>query len=155
MSIGIKRAYEAASPGDGHRVLIDRLWPRGVPRSAAAIDEWRRELAPSDALRRWFGHDPARWDEFRERYRKELEAPEAQAALRELASRARRGPVTLVYGARDAEHNNAVVLQQVLVEMGAPVRGGARPARQAARTRAAAASRPPRRPPGRPGGAAR
>ncbi len=145
MSIGIKRAYEAAAPGDGHRVLIDRLWPRGVSRSAARIDEWRKELAPSDALRRWFGHDPARWQEFGARYRQELEAPEAQAALRELAARARRGTVTLVYGARDTEHNNAVVVRQMLAEMGVPTRGPARPARRGTRAPAGTAARPPAR----------
>lgn len=121
MSLGIRRAYEPAAPEDGYRVLIDRLWPRGVARADAGIDEWRRELAPSDALRRWFGHDPARWAAFCSRYRKELEAPGARAALRDLAARARRGPVTLVFGARDPEHNNAVVLREALAEMGAPV----------------------------------
>lgn len=82
----IKRAYEPALPGDGYRVLVDRLWPRGLSRARAKIDEWRRELAPSGALRRWFGHDPERWPEFQARYRRELANPEARAALRELAA---------------------------------------------------------------------
>lgn len=114
MTIRIKRVYEPASPEDGYRVLVDRLWPRGVSRAAARIDVWARALAPSDALRRWFGHDPERWEEFRRRYRRELMEAEPKAMLADLAARARRGPVTLVYGARDPDHNQAVVLAAVL-----------------------------------------
>ncbi|HEX7128096.1 MAG TPA: DUF488 family protein [Thermodesulfobacteriota bacterium] len=114
MTIRIKRVYEPASPEDGYRVLVDRLWPRGVSRATARIDVWARVLAPSDALRRWFGHDPERWDEFRRRYRRELAQAEPKAALADLAAHARRGPVTLVYGARDPEHNQAVVLAALL-----------------------------------------
>jgi uncharacterized protein YeaO (DUF488 family) len=108
----MKRAYEPALPADGYRVLIDRLWPRGVAREHARLDEWARELAPSAELRRWFGHDPARFAQFRRRYVEELAAQETK--LRELRKRARAGTLTLVYGARDTEHNDAVVLAEVL-----------------------------------------
>jgi uncharacterized protein YeaO (DUF488 family) len=107
-----KRAYEPAETSDGYRVLIDRLWPRGVKREDAHLDEWARELAPSTELRRWFGHDPDRFEEFRRRYASELQAQEG--TLRELRRRAREGTVTLVYGARDTEHNDAVVLTEIL-----------------------------------------
>ncbi len=114
--IRIQRAYEPAAPGDGERVLVDRVWPRGVSRQALHIGGWERELAPSTALRRWFGHDPARWDEFVRRYREELQAPEQQARLDAQAERARQQTVTLVYGARDEEHNQAIMLRDVLAE---------------------------------------
>ena len=107
-----KRAYDPAEPSDGYRVLIDRLWPRGVSRERARLDEWARELAPSDSLRRWFNHDPNRFPEFRERYREELR--DHIDRLDELRARARRGRVTIVYGARDTEHNDAVVLAELL-----------------------------------------
>lgn len=113
-SIRIKRVYDDAEPGDGYRVLIDRLWPRGVARERARLDEWARELAPSDELRRWFGHDPARFDEFRNRYRAEL--ADQGERLDELRARARRGALTIVFGARDREHNDAVVLAELLRE---------------------------------------
>ena len=112
MDVRFKRAYEPAAASDGYRVLIDRLWPRGVSREKASLDEWARELAPSVALRRWFGHDPARFVQFRRRYTEELAAQETK--LRELRRRARQGTLTLVYGARDTEHNDAVVLAEVL-----------------------------------------
>jgi uncharacterized protein YeaO (DUF488 family) len=111
--IRIKRAYEEPSRSDGLRVLVDRLWPRGLKKEDAAIDQWRKELAPSDGLRRWFGHDPERWQEFRRRYLVELENHEDE--LVELAGEARNARVTLVFGARDAERNNAVVLRERLV----------------------------------------
>ncbi len=111
-----KRIYEPASVSDGYRVLVDRLWPRGVSKQAARIDHWLRAVAPSDALRRWFGHDPARWEEFCRRYRAELETPEGREAVREVVGHAERGPLTLVHGARDAERNNAVVLRAVLLD---------------------------------------
>jgi uncharacterized protein YeaO (DUF488 family) len=114
MAVCLKRAYEEASSSDGYRVLIDRLWPRGVSKEEAHLDEWARELAPSTELRRWFGHDPARFDEFRRRYRVELSAHEEK--LDELRGRARKGTLTLVYSARDTEHNDAVVLGEVLRE---------------------------------------
>jgi uncharacterized protein YeaO (DUF488 family) len=112
VDVRLKRAYEAPAAADGYRVLVDRLWPRGVSRERARLDEWARELAPSSGLRTWFGHDPARFAEFRRRYRVELAAQEAK--LRELQGRARRGALTLVYGARDEEHNDAVVLAELL-----------------------------------------
>ena len=112
MDVRLKRAYERAAASDGERVLIDRIWPRGVTREEARLSEWARELAPSTELRRWFAHDPARFGEFRRRYTAELAAQERK--LRELRRRARRGTVTLVYAARDTEHNDAVVLAEIL-----------------------------------------
>ncbi len=112
-NIKLKRAYEPPSEDDGARILVERLWPRGVKKDEAAIDEWAKEIAPSTGLRQWFGHDPNRWDAFCQRYADELaEHAEGVAALRD---RARRGPVTLVYAARDTEHNSAVALRQVLL----------------------------------------
>lgn len=109
----LKRAYAPADPADGTRVLVDRLWPRGVSKAEAALDHWLKEIAPSDELRHWFGHDPARWEEFRERYAAELDRhPEPLAQLRELA---RAGTVTLVYAAHDEAHNNAVALRERLL----------------------------------------
>ena len=115
--IAIKRAYEGAVDSDGYRVLVDRLWPRGVGKDKARIDDWPRALAPSSDLRRWFGHDAARWEEFQRRYRQELNEPEQREALSALVERAQRGPLTIVYGARDEEHNNAVVLRDVLLAL--------------------------------------
>jgi uncharacterized protein YeaO (DUF488 family) len=112
MDVRVKRAYEPAAPGDGHRVLIDRLWPRGVSHERARLDEWNKELAPSSGLRKWFGHEPSRFEEFRRRNRKELRGQRPR--LTELRRRARDGTVTLVYGAGDTEHNDAVVLAEVL-----------------------------------------
>jgi uncharacterized protein YeaO (DUF488 family) len=112
MDVRVKRAYEPALTSDGYRVLIDRLWPRGVSREKARLDEWARELAPSATLRRWFGHDPARFAQFRRGYVEELAAQETK--LRELRRRARNGTLTLVYGARDTEHNDATVLAEIL-----------------------------------------
>jgi uncharacterized protein YeaO (DUF488 family) len=112
MDVRLKRAYEPPARSDGYRVLIDRLWPRGVSKHEARLDEWARELAPSSELRRWFGHDPAKFDEFRRRYREELARQEEK--LGELRRRARGGRLTLVYGARDSEHNDAVVLAELL-----------------------------------------
>lgn len=112
----IKRVYEPPSGEDGLRVLVDRLWPRGVSKKAAAIDLWMKEAAPSDALRRWFAHDPNRWSEFRRRYEQELlQCSEPLAALK---ARARAGRVTLVYAARDEAHNQAVVLRAALAQPG-------------------------------------
>ena len=111
IDVHVKRIYDAPGPGDGYRVLIDHVWPRGVSRERAQLDEWARELAPSDDLRRWFAHDPERFEEFRTRYRAELAD---RPALLELARRASGGPVTILYAARDQQHNNAVVLADVL-----------------------------------------
>ncbi len=112
--IGIKRVYEPPADGDGYRVLIDRVWPRGVAKEHARLDEWARDLAPSTELRRWFGHVPERFDEFRRRYRRELAG--SAEHVEELRRRARGGRVTIVYGARDERHNNAVVLAELLGE---------------------------------------
>jgi uncharacterized protein YeaO (DUF488 family) len=112
MDVRLKRAYEPSAAADGYRVLIDRIWPRGVTREDAHLDEWARDIAPSGELRRWFGHEPARFEEFQRRYTEELGAHEEK--LRELRGRAREGTLTLVYGARDTEHNDAVVLAEVL-----------------------------------------
>ena len=113
-SVRLKRAYERHAPGDGIRVLVDRLWPRGLRKEQLAVDFWLKELAPSEALRRWYGHDPARWASFSDRYRAELtHSGELLQLLEELR---RRGPLTLLYGARDAARNNAVVLREVLEE---------------------------------------
>lgn len=110
----LKRAYDPPAANDGKRILIDRLWPRGVKKTDAAIDEWIKEIAPSTALRKWFGHDPARWPEFRRRYLKELR--QHQEELERLRALARRRPVTLVFSAHDEAHNDAVVLRELLVE---------------------------------------
>jgi len=112
VDVRLKRAYESPAASDGYRVLIDRLWPRGVSRERAQLDEWAQELAPSPELRRWFGHDPARFADFRRRYGAELATREVK--LEELRQRAREGTLTLVFGARDTEHNDAVVLAEIL-----------------------------------------
>ena len=107
----LKRAYEPAERGDGQRVLVDRIWPRGVSKAEAHIDLWLKEVAPSTALRKWFGHKPERWDGFRERYGKELKGNPAVEELRQVMAK---GPLTLVYGAKDTEHNQAVALADYL-----------------------------------------
>jgi uncharacterized protein YeaO (DUF488 family) len=108
MSLAIKRVYEPVSPKDGYRILVDRLWPRGLSKDRAAVDLWLKDIAPSTELRRWFGHDPGKWSEFRRKYSAELAThAEDVAQIRKLAKRRR---VTLVYGARDTERNDAVVL---------------------------------------------
>lgn len=123
MSLRIKRVYEPLAAGDGFRVLVDRVWPRGLSKERAAVDLWLREIAPSTGLRKWFGHDPARFPAFRARYREELEGEPARGLLADLALRAARGPVTLVFGAKDEAHNQAVVLAEAiegLLAQGAP-----------------------------------
>jgi len=111
-AIKLKRAYDAPGPDDGYRVLVDRLWPRGVAKDAAHIDLWLKDIAPSTELRQWFNHDVARWSEFRRRYRAEIkEHPEA---LAQLMAASRKGPVTLIYGAKDGEHNNAAALKEYI-----------------------------------------
>ncbi len=112
MDVRIKRAYDEPSPDDGYRLLIDRLWPRGVSHQRAALDEWNKELAPSRDLRTWFGHEPERFAEFRRRYTAELS--DHADAVDELRRRAEEGTLTLVYSAHDTKHNNAVVLAQIL-----------------------------------------
>ncbi len=111
-SVQIKRIYEPAKASDGFRVLVDRLWPRGISKERAALNLWMKDIAPSAELRRWFGHDPKRWKEFQTRYRAELK--EHQSDLAELRAQIRKGTVTLLFGARDVEHNEAVVLEKML-----------------------------------------
>lgn len=120
MAVALKRVYEAPAPDDGYRVLVDRLWPRGLTRDALRIDEWAKGLAPSTSLRKWFGHDPARWSEFRSRYLVELQSGDAPASLAQLAARARSGRVTLLYAARDVTHNEARVLAEMLSDDSQP-----------------------------------
>lgn len=110
----LKRAYEPAGPDDGCRVLVDRLWPRGVTKAQAHLDLWLKDVAPSTGLRQWFGHDPAKWDEFRRRYLAELAEPGPAAALAELQRLAADGPLTLVYSTREEARNHAIVLREVL-----------------------------------------
>ncbi len=112
--IQFKRAYVAASPDDGYRVLVDRLWPRGVTKERARLDVWLKELAPSAELRRWYSHDPAKWQEFIRRYHVELSGPEAQAALEDLAERSRQSMVTLVYASKVPDIHNAAALKAIL-----------------------------------------
>lgn len=112
--IKIKRVYEAPAADDGARILVDRLWPRGLSSRQAQIDEWMKELAPSSSLRTWFGHEPRRWGEFKKRYVQELKTPEKKSLVADVAQRARQGTVTLLYAARDQEHNNASVLKEFL-----------------------------------------
>lgn len=112
MTIKIKRVYEGRSPDDGSRILVDRLWPRGLTKEKADIDLWLKEIAPSTELRKWFGHDPEKWKGFRVRYETEIRShSDLVEMLREMAAN---GPVTLVYGARDREHNEALVLERFL-----------------------------------------
>lgn len=112
--IRCKRIYEPPGPSDGRRLLVDRLWPRGISREKAGLDDWLKELAPSDELRHWFNHDPARWEEFRERYRAEL--ADKGPLLDRLRQEVRQGPVTLLFAARDEGRNNAVALKELLEE---------------------------------------
>ena len=112
--IAIKRAYDPSSRGDGTRILVDRVWPRGIKKENAHVEKWMRELGPSDELRQFFGHDPERWREFRKRYLVELKCSGTKPLLAELEEIARNGTLTLVYGAKDREHNQAVVLKEVL-----------------------------------------
>jgi uncharacterized protein YeaO (DUF488 family) len=112
MDIGLKRAYDPPAPGDGRRVLVDRIWPRGIARDELRIEAWLKELAPSSGLRKWFGHDPDKWRDFKERYARELD--QGPAELAQLVDMAEAGRVTLVFGAKDTEHNNAVALKEYL-----------------------------------------
>ena len=112
MEIRIKRIYEPPEPGDGYRLLVDRLWPRGVSNESASLDAWMKEVAPSSELRRWFGHDASRWQEFKRRYAVELGT--RQGLVAEILSRARERPVTLIYSARDRDRNQAVALAEYL-----------------------------------------
>jgi uncharacterized protein YeaO (DUF488 family) len=117
----LKRVYDSPARTDGQRILVERLWPRGLTKAKAAIDLWLKDVAPSPELRQWFAHDPAKWEQFKRRYWKELEAhPEAVELIRKAA---RKGTVTLVYAARDEEHNGALALQEFL----APSRSKSKP----------------------------
>lgn len=110
--IKVKRVYDPPAKDDGMRILIDRLWPRGLRKDEAAIAEWMKEIAPSDELRKWFGHDPEKWQEFRKKYKEELRAkPEL---IKRLKAESKKGTLTLLFSARDIEHNNAVALKEVL-----------------------------------------
>ena len=112
-NIKLKRAYDPPESTDGTRILVDRLWPRGVKKEDAAIDEWMKDIAPSDDLRKWFGHDPERWEEFCERYAEEVSQHSEQ--LRQLRELAHKGPITLVYSAHDEAHNDAVALRNLIL----------------------------------------
>ena len=112
-NIRLKRIYEPPSKGDGVRILVDRLWPRGITRDEAQLDQWNREVPPSGSLRAWFGHDPARWAEFSQRYREEL--TQRSDALNDLRREARQRTITLLYAAEDKAHTHAVVLRKVLL----------------------------------------
>lgn len=112
-NVRLKRAYELAEATDGKRVLVDRLWPRGVSKARASVDQWMKEIAPTTELRKWFGHDPHRWGEFRRRYRMELR--QNAPLLKQLRSLARKSRVTLVYSAHDEVHNDAIVLRNVIL----------------------------------------
>ncbi len=119
--IRIKRVYRKPSTGDGIRILVDRVWPRGVSTKNARIDAWGKELAPTTPLRKWFGHDPAKWRGFGDRYRKELTAPDQVCSLEELARLSCHRTITLVYGAANEEHNQAVVLKELLDKLRRPI----------------------------------
>lgn len=124
MWIQVKRVYEPTAKSDGFRVLVDRLWPRGISKEAAKLDLWLPDLGPSTALRKWFGHDPARWEEFQRRYQAELK--EKKTLLATITEQAKARPVTLLYSAKDAQHNQAVALQNFLLQQPAsqnPVTG--------------------------------
>ncbi|HZU68428.1 MAG TPA: DUF488 domain-containing protein [Ktedonobacteraceae bacterium] len=114
VTVAIKRVYDPPEPGDGTRVLVDRLWPRGLSKERAKVDLWLKEVAPSNDLRKWFGHDPEKFPEFRRRYEAELRSEPGQEALAKLRDLAGQGKVTLVFAAHDSEHNNAVVLRDLL-----------------------------------------
>jgi uncharacterized protein YeaO (DUF488 family) len=114
MTLKSKRIYDLPERRDGKRILIDRLWPRGLTKEKAQIDLWLREIAPSSELRKWFGHKPERWKEFEQRYRRELDTPEKQEQLHHIRAVMRKGPVTLLYAAKDSEHNNAKVIAAIL-----------------------------------------
>ena len=116
-AIQTRLVYDPLAPDDGARLLVDRLWPRGVKKEKLETVLWMKDAAPSDELRQWFNHDPEKWEEFRKRYLKELQRPEARAMLHEIREAAKKGTVTLVYGAKDEKHNQALVLKQAIEKM--------------------------------------
>ena len=118
MTVRLARVYDQPDKDDGMRILVDRVWPRGLTKAKAQVDEWLRELGPSTALRKWFGHDPKRWEEFRTRYRAELSEPEQRDRLDHVRKLATKQRVTLVYGAKDTEHNQAIVIAEELARAG-------------------------------------
>jgi uncharacterized protein YeaO (DUF488 family) len=117
MNIKIKRVYEQPDKDDGRRILVDRLWPRGLTKEKAGVDLWLKDIAPSTELRKWFGHDPDRWEEFKERYRAELEEAGKMEVLRNIAQKAREENVTLLFGAKDTRHNDARALEAFIREV--------------------------------------
>ena len=130
----IKRAYETAARGDGYRVLVDRLWPRGLTKQALLLDDWDKDLAPTTELRKWFGHEPRLWADFEKRYRKELSSPEQRERMQELLTIAGPKTLTLVYGAKDLVHNHALVLQAELQRIDGAVQPKGKVKRAAAKT---------------------
>ena len=116
MPVNIKRAYQRAGPQDGIRILVDALWPRGVKQAELKVTTWEKDIAPSKALRTWYGHDPRKWPEFRKRYREELRQAAREQILAKLTSLAQQENLTLVFGARDAEHSNAAVIAEIIRE---------------------------------------
>ena len=114
MKVGIRRVYEPPQTGEGLRILVDRLWPRGVRKEALEYDLWEKDIAPTPELRKWFGHAPERWETFHEKYRKELEAPDVQERLKEIVKTAGKRKITLLYGARDPDHNHALILADAI-----------------------------------------
>jgi uncharacterized protein YeaO (DUF488 family) len=117
MNIKIKRVYEQPDKDDGRRILVDRLWPRGLTKEEAGVDLWLKDIAPSTELRKWFGHDPDRWEEFKERYRAELAEADKMEVLRDIAERAEEENVTLLFGAKDTRHNDARALEAFIREV--------------------------------------
>ncbi len=117
MVLRVKRVCEDPEEDDGKRILVDRIWPRGISKDKARLSEWRKDLAPSNELRKWFGHDPDRWEEFKERYRAELEEAGKMGILHDIAERAREENVTLLFGAKDTRHNNARALEAFVGEV--------------------------------------
>jgi uncharacterized protein YeaO (DUF488 family) len=116
--LSVKRVYESKEAGDGVRILVDRLWPRGLRSAEAGIDEWMKDVAPSDELRKWFAHDPEKWPEFKRKYTGELSEPSKATLLKRIAKLAANGNATLVYAAKDTEHNNARVLEELIANIG-------------------------------------
>ena len=112
--IKIKRIYDPVSKDDGKRILVDRLWPRGVKKEKAAIDEWLKDIAPSDELRKWFSHDPEKWQEFKKRYKKELSDSDKASLVKKLKAEAKKGTITFLFAAKDTEHDNAMVLKEAI-----------------------------------------
>ncbi len=143
MKVTVKRVYEGAAASDGTRVLVDRLWPRGLTKQSAAVDAWLRDLAPSNELRKWFHAQPERWEEFRKRYLRELSGSRAYAALDKLYDFARRGKLTLLYASKNEERNNATILRDILEGARKPPTGTGPAAAGAVRVRRSA--RAPRR----------